>query len=387
MLNYSFSTVMMAVLTSSLLVLMTTLCLQCRGMLRAIGSRLVIALLLLAMLRLFLPFELPFCRNVNLSRIPSEIVSTIVHPYFYPGKVEISVWFCLQCIWVCGTVVSLLNLFRVCRIIRHHVRRYGEDVSAKEPYRSVFQGICSGREAAMPILLVPGLDAPRQDRILRPRILLPREMAFSEEQLRYIFRHELTHARNHDVLIKFLVNLLAAVYWWNPLMRILRRQLDILLEIRVDGRVLSGGDKNTKCGYVDTLMEVAVQAGTLMIAQGASGGQISSNPMASGGLSDLDGRLAMIYENRKVSLPLALLLLTVTLSLYTLSYAFILEAYTRPASTDYPKVMQGITSQEAGQEMYAVAVDGGGYDIYWNDVFMEHTDSLTHYSWIPVKER
>lgn len=386
MLNYSFSTVIMAILTSSLLILMTTLCLQCRGMLRAIGSRLIIALLLLAMLRLFFPFEVPFCRNVNLSRIPSKIVSTIIHPYFYLGKIEISVWFCLQCIWVCGTAVSLWKLYHMNQLIRCHVRRYGEDVSAKEPYRSVFRGICSRREAAMPILLVPGLDAPLQDRILRPRILLPKKMVFSEEQLHYIFRHELAHARHHDVLIKLLINLLAAVYWWNPLMHILRRELDIILEIHVDDKVLSSGDRDTRSNYVATLMEVAVQAEALLVAQQISNRQVSFNPMASGGMSDLEGRLAMIYENRKLSRPLILLVLTLTLSLYTLSYAFILEANVRPSSTDFPEGMQEMSPQEINQELYAVAADGG-YNIYWNGVLMEHTDSLVDYSGIPVTER
>lgn len=387
MLNYSFSTVIMAILTSSLLILMTTLCLQCRGMLRAIGSRLIIALLLLAMLRLFFPLEVPFCRNVNLSRIPSKIVSIIIHPYFYLGKIEISVWFCLQCIWACGTVVSLWKLYHMSRFIRQHVRRYGEDVSAKEPYRSVFRGICSRREAAMPILLVPGLDAPLQDRILRPRILLPKEMTFSEEQLHYIFRHELAHARHHDVLIKLLINLLAAVYWWNPLMHILRRELDIILEIHVDDRVLSGGDRDTRSSYVATLMEVAAQAETLLVAQQISNRQVSFNPMASGGMSDLEGRLAMIYEDRKISLPLVLLVLTLTLSLYTLSYAFIWEADVRPTSTDFSEGMQEMSPQEINQELYVVAADGGGYDIYWNGVLIEHTDSLVDYSDIPVTER
>lgn len=388
MLNYSFSTVLMAVLTSTLLILMTALCLRCRGMLRAIGSRLIIALLLLAMFRLFFPFELPFCRNINLSRIPSIIVTTIVHPYFFLGKVEISIWFCLQCVWVGGMVVSLRNLYRTCNHIHRHVLRYGRNISAKEPYRSVFQEVCRKREADMPILLVPGLDAPRQDRILHPRILLPREMKFSENQLRYIFRHELAHVRHHDVLIKLLVNLLAVVYWWNPLMRFLRRELDIILEIHVDARVLSGGDRNARSDYVDTLMDIAVQAQALMIAQNEFNGQVSSNPMAFGGMGDLEGRLAMMYENRRSSRPLALLLLTLTLTIYTLSYAFILEAYSQPSATYWPAGVQGMNPREIKvQEMYAVAADGGGYDIYVNDCLMEHVDSLEHYSLIPVTER
>lgn len=388
MLNYSFSTVLMAVLTSTLLILMTTLCLRYRGMLRAIGSRLIIVLLLLAMFRLFFPFELPFCRNINLSRIPSKIISKIVHPYFYLGNVEISIWFCLQCVWVGGIVVSFRKLYCTYKHIYRHVLRYGRNVSAKEPYRSVFQEVCRKREADMPILLVPALDAPRQDRILHPRILLPREMKFTENELRYVFRHELAHVRHHDVLIKLLVNVLAIVYWWNPLIRILRKELDIILEIRVDDRVLAGGDQNTRSDYVDTLMDVAIQAQALMIARDASNGQPSSSPMAFGGMSDLEGRLIMMYENKRTCPPLVLLLLTLTLSIYALSYAFIFEAYSQPSGTNWSKAVQAMAHQDVEiQEMYAVTADGGGYDIYLNDVLIEHVDSLEYYSQIPVTER
>lgn len=386
MLNYSFSTVLMAVLTSTLLILVTTLCLRWLRMLRAAGSRLIIALLLLAMFRLFFPFEAPFSHNVHLSRIPSEIISTIVHPFFYLGKIEISGWFCLQCVWVGGAVVSLRKLYRTHSVIRRHVLRYGRDVSTKEPYRSAFHAVCGKREAGIPILLIPGLDAPRQDRILHPRILLPGEMTFSENQLRYIFRHELVHVRHHDVLIKLLVNLLAAVYWWNPLMRILRNELDVILEIHVDARVLAGGNWSTRSDYVDTLMEVAAQAEALLTAQKASNGQIFSSPMAFGSLGDLEGRLAMMYEKKKSSPPLILLLLAMTLSLYALSYVFILEAYSQPSATDWSQSAQKMDPHAADQEMYAVAADDG-YDIYWNGVLTEHADSLEYYSGIPVIER
>lgn len=386
MLNYSFSTVLMAVLTSTLLILMTALCLRYRGMLRAAGSRLIIALLLLAMFRLFFPFEVPFSRNVNLSRIPSKIITAIVHPFFYLGRIEISVWFCLQCVWVGGAVVSLRKLYRTNSVIRRHVLRYGRDVSAEEPYRSALQVVCNKREADLPILLVPGLDAPRQDRILHPRILLPGEMTFSENQLRYIFRHELAHVRHHDVLIKLLVNLLAAVYWWNPLMRILRRDLDIILEIHVDARVLVSGDRNTRSDYVDTLMDVAAQAEALLTAQKASNGQVFSSPMAFGSMSDLEDRLALMYEKKRSSPPLILLLLAMTLSLYVLSYVFIFEAYSRPAATNWSQSAQGMEPQAANQAMYAIAADDGGYDIYWNGVLTEHVDNLEYYSGIPVIE-
>lgn len=390
MLRYSFSTVMMSLLTSSLLICMLTFCLRYRGILYTIGAKLTIAFLLIVMLRLFLPFELPFCRNVNLYGSVSNILTGIQHPYFYVGEVGISLWSLFQCVWICGTVISLGRLFHASRIIRLHVRKYGINVSAREPYCSVFRSLCRKREASMPILLVPGLVAPQQDRILRPRILLPMEMTFSEEQLRYIFRHELTHARHFDVLTKLLLNLLAALYWWNPLIRPLRKQADVLLEMRVDDHVVAGGGKEEKERYANVLVGIVNQAAELLEKQSSSNDPVSSNPLISNNTTDLEERLLLMFNRKKASVPLTLLLLTLTLSVSVLSYLFIFEAYSIPTSLELDSLgnlgnLEDVKELDC-REMYAVKREEGGYDIYWDGRVIDRVDDLTYYSLIPVRE-
>lgn len=390
MLRYSFSTVMMSLLTSSLLICMLTFCLRYRGILYTIGAKLTIAFLLIVMLRLFLPFELPFCRNVNLYGFVSKILTGIQHPYFYVGEVGISLWSLFQCVWICGTVISLGHLFHASRIIRLHVRKYGINVSAREPYCSVFRSLCRKREASMPILLVPGLVAPQQDRILRPRILLPMEMTFSEEQLRYIFQHELTHARHFDVLTKLLLNLLAALYWWNPLIRPLRKQADVLLEMRVDDHVVAGGGKEEKERYANVLVGIVNQAAELLEKQSSSNDPVSSNPLISNNTTDLEERLLLMFNRKKASVPLTLLLLTLTLSVSVLSYLFIFEAYSIPTSLELDSLgnlgnLEDVEELDC-REMYAVKREEGGYDIYWDGKVIDRVDDLTYYSLIPVRE-
>lgn len=390
MLRYSFSTVMMSLLTSSLLICMLTFCLRYRGILYTIGAKLTIAFLLIVMLRLFLPFELPFCRNVNLYGFVSKILTGIQHPYFYVGEVGISLWSLFQCVWICGTVISLGRLFHASRVIRLHVRKYGINVSAQEPYCSVFRSLCRKREASMPILLVPGLVAPQQDRILRPRILLPMEMTFSEEQLRYIFQHELTHARHFDVLTKLLLNLLAALYWWNPLIRPLRKQADVLLEMRVDDHVVAGGGKEEKERYANVLVGIVNQAAELLEKQSSSNDPVSSNPLISNNTTDLEERLLLMFNRKKASVPLTLLLLTLTLSVSVLSYLFIFEAYSMPTSLELDSLgnlgnLEDVKELDC-REMYAVKREEGGYDIYWDGRVIDRVDDLTYYSLIPVRE-
>ena len=63
-------------------------------------------------------------------------------------------------------------------------------------------------------------DALRQPALMgfwRPKLLLPGDIAgLDDEQLRMIMLHELAHVRRRDVAINWLMVLVRAMHWWNP---------------------------------------------------------------------------------------------------------------------------------------------------------------------------
>ena len=62
--------------------------------------------------------------------------------------------------------------------------------------------------------------------IYRPRLMLPsRASQWPQERLRAIFIHELGHVKRHDILFQFLAKLACAIYWFNPLVWIMERNL------------------------------------------------------------------------------------------------------------------------------------------------------------------
>jgi hypothetical protein len=73
--------------------------------------------------------------------------------------------------------------------------------------------------AAPPRLLWSGdVQVPVIGGLLRPAILLPIEAAgWSSERLRVVFLHELAHLRRRDHLTLLLHRVIAALYWFNPL--------------------------------------------------------------------------------------------------------------------------------------------------------------------------
>ncbi|MDO5413673.1 MAG: M56 family metallopeptidase [bacterium] len=93
----------------------------------------------------------------------------------------------------------------------------------------------------------------------RPVLVLP-ERAYSEEMLKNIFRHELTHYRRGDLLFKWLAVLVTAVHWFNPVVHIARRELDRACEMSCDERLLRQMDAADKRSYGETLLSMAADA-------------------------------------------------------------------------------------------------------------------------------
>ena len=85
------------------------------------------------------------------------------------------------------------------------------------------------------------------------RILIPAK-EYSDDELHYIILHEYTHLKNNDVLTKLLINSICAVYWWNPLVYLLRKDMQQSLEIRCDGLVSKKMDSISRSNYLAVML-------------------------------------------------------------------------------------------------------------------------------------
>jgi beta-lactamase regulating signal transducer with metallopeptidase domain len=75
----------------------------------------------------------------------------------------------------------------------------------------------------------------------RPCIVMPADLIARRASARLVFAHELHHVRSQDVGVQMIVDSLCAVMWWNPLLRLVRREIRREREIAADTAVLDGG--------------------------------------------------------------------------------------------------------------------------------------------------
>ena len=110
------------------------------------------------------------------------------------------------------------------------------------------------------LTVCPYVTTPMLLGVVRPTIVLPRGV--EEDRLGDILAHELTHARRQDLLYKWFAVAVTSLHWFNPLMVVVRRQLNRACELSCDEAVVKGLDAAGRRHYGETLLAMAAGQST-----------------------------------------------------------------------------------------------------------------------------
>lgn len=88
---------------------------------------------------------------------------------------------------------------------------------------------------------------------VRPIIFVP--LKCEREALRMILRHELIHVDRGDLLVKLLMELVCCLHWFNPVVYVLERHLDVICELSCDEAVVRGYGKAERALYARIVTE------------------------------------------------------------------------------------------------------------------------------------
>lgn len=381
MLNYSFSTVLMTVLASNLLIIVISFCFRDQEIMLSIGYKLVTLFLTLTVLRCIVPFEFPFAKNIYFSEWLSAIVALLRHSFFSFGFIHISIWFFIGWGWAIGTIYHLCKIVAEKKVTEHYIARYSHNITDSEPYKSIMIQVEKSQrlihECPLWIYRVFYSGTPMQVGTIYPSILIPYDMDLPEEKLVFVLHHEATHFYRHDTLVKDVISIICAIYWWNPLCKRLKKQVDLLSEMHVDHQIIKG-DAETRRMYCEVLDDIAAQSARdsdfpALQANSATGNNINQ---------DLEYRYKMMFRQRGSNILLAIFLTILVLFIYIGSYRYTFEAhYMLP---QHFESFESVPSLE--EDIYAIPLKDGTYDIYIYGIFDTNTDSLEQYRGIQIKK-
>jgi beta-lactamase regulating signal transducer with metallopeptidase domain len=177
------------------------------------------------------------------------------------GKSSQLHWFdWILAVWLVGAVGLLLRLLGG-KFFGYWVARKAPEISDKVFMNTVEQVSRQlGVTGRITILESNRFNVPFVSGILRPRLIMPSHAkTWPSQRLKNILRHELAHVKRKDILIQFLARVVCCIYWVNPLVWILERQLFLERERACDDMALGQDIKASE--YAGHLMEVLEEMG------------------------------------------------------------------------------------------------------------------------------
>lgn len=191
--------------------------------------------------RMFFSVELPF--TVVLAAPP--LMNPVADIYLdRPSQ-----FFLLLLLWAAGSVFLLARLLtRACsgRRAIHRIPKQENQV-----LQEALEELQREQKCRIPIqvLCCPGLSTPCGIGLVRRKILLP-SREYAADELRHILRHELQHFQTHDLLVKWMIRVFQCLFWWNPLVYLLGKDMDQVLEIKCDLAVVKNYNRKETAAYM-----------------------------------------------------------------------------------------------------------------------------------------
>jgi TonB family protein len=203
------------------------------------------------------------------------------------------------------------------------------------------------------LLISNELRVPMTCGILRPRILLPAGAEhWSSSRLQAVLLHERAHIRRRDVAAQVVAHLIAALWWFQPLVWIMPRRLRLESEFACDAEAIRSGFRSSD--YAFELLEVAKSV--------SRDWKMSSSALAMIRTSDLEDRVRAVL---RPSMPLLRPAKTYVLGLILGSSAIAASAVNfrshEPGGSNMRRTMLSALLTSAG--LSAATVSGTVHDV------------------------
>lgn len=196
-------------------------------------------------------------RRMGLDRISLTWTNFMVHAQ---GSLHVNSYAVIQTavalIWILGACVKLAKkLNEYVDVVRWHVNYAKKEMTERE--RAFAESLRKkyGVRRRVSFLQVRVGDPTITFGVLRPIIICGREVGTPEAEI--LAGHEMTHIRRWDVLWKILMEAASLLHWWNPLMKRLDGDFEILCECSCDEVALRKRTKEEVNAYMRLMIEEA----------------------------------------------------------------------------------------------------------------------------------
>ncbi|TYQ14930.1 UNVERIFIED_CONTAM: beta-lactamase regulating signal transducer with metallopeptidase domain [Acetivibrio alkalicellulosi] len=157
-------------------------------------------------------------------------------------------------IWLLGAIIVFgINLIGYIRFIKNLKKA---NKPAYDSENKILRSLLKRNKVKLirnPYALTPMLIG-----ILKPYIVIP-DIDYTEKQLKNILLHELIHLRRFDIGVKWLTMMASAIHWFNPLMYVIKKEVNYACELSCDEWAIKNLNSEEKQSYGETLISISAQ--------------------------------------------------------------------------------------------------------------------------------
>lgn len=161
-------------------------------------------------------------------------------------------------IWIIGVFAAFLYIISINIIIAIKLKRlkHCDNKEVLKTLEAVKLKLKVG--AKIEVLYDTKFNSPAVYGLIRPRILISKDIIdrITDENLRYIFLHEVTHVKRRDLLLNTAIIIIQTLYWFNPLIWYSLYQFKQDCEAACDATALAALDSEEIKEYGQTIINM-----------------------------------------------------------------------------------------------------------------------------------
>lgn len=211
----------------------------------------------------------------------------------------------LYFIWLSGFIINLFILVSGRIKLERIVKNKEESL--------LFDECCKRIGIKADLYISPCVASPLSFGIIKPVVIMP-IIKLNDGQIEHIIFHELIHHKHKDILVNYIICLLGAVYWFNPVVYIMFRRIKLDMEIYCDYSVISYTRDNID--YGNTIISIAEQRVRMKMANYFSDSK-----------NNLIRRITRISNFNKKSSVMTGRMVFAFLTIVTLMISFVINSY------------------------------------------------------------
>ena len=287
---------------------------------------------------------------------------------FSISNVNITVLTGLLSVWGLGSAFLLTRF--VVTLVKTYMVISSLPTTDDEQVIRIVKEVCSSRKSVK-VIKSRSVDVPMALGYFSPTILLP-DVIVSDQEFRYMISHEWNHFKHGDLWIKLIVNIICIIWWWNPLVYLLKRNLDHVLEMKCDMYVTENMDILECSEYFQMIVDVC--SGKIGNKNNLSSSELTARLASAKSDKQLLQRveIGLNYKPHKYDVLIKVAFFTVMIGTFLLSYVFIIQPAEFP--NDNPELYNSETDGEifgiTMEDSYLVDNGDGTYSFYSNDVYL-----------------